>query len=39
MGVGKEALWQKGVGIAHPWHFSFKERETENLLDRFKTRI
>lgn len=39
MAIGETALWQRGTGIAHPWHFSFKEREQENLLDRFQTRV
>ncbi len=34
--VGKEIVWEEGVGIAHAHHFSSKELKRDGLLQAIK---
>ena len=36
--VGKEIVWEEGIGIAHAQHFSSKELKKDGLLAKIKAR-
>jgi len=35
--AGNTAIWQKGVGVAHPKHFSVEELKRDGLLSPYAT--